>query len=171
MSTPICFISYSQEDHLHTNWVRKFATELRKQGVDVIWDKWILRPGMDLMLFMENGLEKSDYVLLICTPTYAEKAKLRVGGVGYEQLIITAEIYSNQSAGKFIPILRKGNRSDSIPSFLKTKVSVDFTNDELFEENLEELLRHFHGVPKNPEPEIGPVPTFLPKSEEELKKK
>lgn len=170
MSSPICFISYSQEDEFHINWVEKFATELRKQGVDVIWDQWVLTPGMDLMVFMEDSLEKSDYVLLICTPTYAEKTKLRVGGVGFEQLIITAQIYSNQTGSKFIPIIRKGNKNISIPSFLRTKVYVDFTNDDLFEENLEQLLRHFHGMPKYQKPEVGPVPNFTSENEE-LKKK
>ncbi len=37
---------------------------------------------------MERSITGSDYVLIVCTPTYKQKADARVGGVGYEGHII-----------------------------------------------------------------------------------
>lgn len=42
---------------------------------------------------MERAVEDSDFVLIICTPTtYKKKADQRLGGVGYEEFIITTDV-------------------------------------------------------------------------------
>ena len=41
---------------------------------------------------MEEGLTKSDRVLVVCTPEYVRKADAGEGGVGYEKMIVTAQI-------------------------------------------------------------------------------
>ena len=52
-------------------------------------------------------MRESDYVLLICTPAFAARADDRVGGVGYEQAVVTGEIFSGTAhPEKFIPVLR-----------------------------------------------------------------
>jgi uncharacterized alpha/beta hydrolase family protein len=55
---------------------------------------------------MEESVEDSDFVLLICTPEYAKKANKRRGGVGYEAMIITGELADDIQTTKFIPVLR-----------------------------------------------------------------
>lgn len=76
------FISYAWETPEHRQWVLDFATTLRHNGVDVVLDQWHLPPGADMYHFMEQSVRSAVFVLVICTPTYAEKANARLGGVG-----------------------------------------------------------------------------------------
>jgi hypothetical protein len=59
---PTAFISYSWDSDEHRNWVQRFATDLRYQGVDAWLDQWELRLGDDLTTFMERGVSEADYV-------------------------------------------------------------------------------------------------------------
>ena len=65
--------------------------------------------------------------LLVCTPIFAQKANVGLGGVGYEKGIVTGEIFANAaSPKKFVPLLRKGDSKDCLPSYLKSRVYIDF---------------------------------------------
>jgi len=55
-----------------------------------VLDQWDLKPGDDLPHFMETQLELAEYVLMICTEKYVEKANAGEGGVGYEKMIMTS---------------------------------------------------------------------------------
>ncbi len=86
---------------------------------------------------------------------------LVMGGVGYEKCIVTGEVFQCiSSPEKFVPILRSGNEKDSIPSYLKHKVFVDFRDDHVFQRSLEDLLRHFHDIPRYVRPGIGSKPSL-----------
>jgi hypothetical protein len=162
MSAPTCFISYSWDAPEHQAWVLKLATSLRSAGVDVLLDQWDVHPGTDLTVFMEQSISNSQYVLLVCTPAFAQKANLRKGGVGYEQSVVTGEIFQEKSLSekKFVPILRSGDAVSSLPAFLKSRVFVDFRSDARFNESLEELLRYIHAAPRVPKPSLGSIPSF-----------
>ena len=161
MDAPRCFISYSWDSEPHRDWVRKLATRLREQGVDAILDQFHCAPGMDLTKFMEESLRESSFVLLVCTPNFAQKADAGVGGVGYEKAIVTGEIFAGEAReAKFVPLLREGDAKGSLPSYLKSRLFVDFREDAFFERKLEELLRHFYDKPLYPAPPIGPRPRF-----------
>ncbi len=119
MSTPKCFVSYSWDSEEHKKWVRELATLLRSNGVDTVVDQWALHPGSDFLNFMETAIRESDYVILVCTQNFAEKANLGIDGVGYEKSIVTGEIYQQSgSSSKYVPILRAGSVADSFPSYL-----------------------------------------------------
>ena len=90
MSAPKVFISYSREGRDHQNWVLQLAQSLRQKGVDVALDQWDLTPGSDMTRFMESQIRDSDFGILVCTPTYAQKSNIPSGGVGYEKNIISA---------------------------------------------------------------------------------
>ena len=110
---------------------------------------------------MEKAVRESKFVLLVCTPTFAQKADDGVGGVGYEKEIVTGEIFAGEAREtKFVPLLREGDAKESLPSYLKSRLLIDFREDGLFEAQLEELLRHFHGEPLYPLPAIGTKPDF-----------
>lgn len=168
---PVCFISYSWDSEEHINWVRQLAENLQQNGVNTILDQWDLRPGMDIAHFMEKSINSSDYVLLICTPPFAQRANEGIGGVGYEKNIVTAEIFKNKRPDtNFVPILRTGNDKDAIPTYLGLKRYIDFRQDNNFEENFEELLRHIYKVPKFTKPTLSLAP-FLPFASLEAKNK
>lgn len=163
MSIPKVFISYSHDSQEHKKWVLELATRLRNHGVDAIIDQWELRPGDDLPHFMETHLSTSDYIVMVCTDKYVEKANVGSGGVGYEKMIITSELLSRIDSNKVIPIIRQFG-THSVPTFLKTKLFVNFSGDDDFEFSFDELVRTFHDAPLFEKPEVGNNP-FTPVSE------
>ncbi|HKU51755.1 MAG TPA: hypothetical protein VJQ25_04755, partial [Nitrospira sp.] len=117
--------------------------------------------GVDLTSYMEASIRDSDVVLLICTPRFAEKANLGHGGVGYEKSIVTGEIFSGvDKPTKFVPVLREGDVFNAIPSYLKSRVFVDFRSDRHRDKGLEELLRNIHRIPRHSRPSLGEKPVF-----------
>ena len=54
MSTPKLFVSYSWSSPDHESWVVSLAEDLFSQGIEVILDKWDLKPGHDANAFMES---------------------------------------------------------------------------------------------------------------------
>jgi len=159
--SPVAFISYSWDSEEHKKWVLALASRIQgKDGVKIILDRWDLRPGEDRTMFMERGVTDSDFVILICTPDYCQKANSRKGGVGYEATVITGELAENINPGKFIPLLRHGEwDSSSLPIWIKTKLGVDLRGNPYSDEQYQELLRALHKVPLKPPP-IGPKPVF-----------
>ena len=160
MAIPKVFISYSHDSQEHKKWVLDLATRLRNTGVDAIIDQWELKPGDDLPHFMETHLENSDYVLMICTDRYVEKANSGTGGVGYEKMIVTSDLMRNIDSNKIIPIIRQPG-THSVPTFLKTKLFIDFSRSDEFEFSFDELIRTLHNSPLYVKPEIGNNP-FTP---------
>jgi hypothetical protein len=158
---PSCFISYSWESDIHRGWVRALAERLQSAGVEIRFDQWDLFPGSDLLHFMETSVRESDYVLLVCTPSFAAKANAGSGGVGYEKTVVSGELfYANGKPGKFVPILRLGEPAQALPSYLLSKVFVDFRDDANFERSCEELLQHLHGITRYLRPPLGPTPVL-----------
>ena len=134
------FLSYSWDSDEHKRWVAALGSKLKAHEVAVKLDQTDLRPGADLTRYMEASVRESDYVLLICTPAFPARADDRVGGVGYEQAVVTGEIFSGTAhPEKFIPVLR-GDPATSVPSFLQSRLWVDFRDDEVFDQAFAELL-------------------------------
>lgn len=94
---PRVFISYSWEDEEHIEWTKRLANYLIENGVDTHIDLYDLELGDRLPQFMEQEITNADYVLIICTPSYKEKANNRKSGVGYEGHIIAGELFQNQN--------------------------------------------------------------------------
>jgi hypothetical protein len=158
--TPTCFVSYSWDSEEHKSWVRRLATSLRSAGVDARMDQWDAQLGMDLPKYMEERIRSSDYVLLVCTPGFAKRANAGKGGVGYEKVVITGELYAGAQPTKFIPVLRSGSRTDSLPSYLMSKLFLDLRDDSDFEAGVQEIVRHIYQRPGHELPPLG-VPGIL----------
>lgn len=158
--SPVAFISYSWDSEAHKKWVLALAHRLQAEGgVQIVLDRWHLQPGDDKTVFMEKSVTKSKFVILVCTPDYAQKANSRKGGVGYEATIITGELAEKINERKFIPALRDGNWNASLPVWIKTKIGVDLRNNPYSEEQYQNLLGALHNEPPEPPP-IGPKPVF-----------
>jgi hypothetical protein len=163
MNPPRVFVSYSHDSTAHKKWVLEFATTLRNRGVDAVLDQWDLKPGDDLPHFMETQLESADFASMICTEKYVEKANAGEGGVGYEKMIMTSSMLSKIDSNKVIRIIRQNGSKDR-PTFMKSKLYIDFSNDEDAEYNLDDLLRVLLDAPLYKKPEIGANP-FKPMEE------
>ena len=167
MSIPKAFVSYSHDSQEHKKWVLDLATRLRNSGVDASLDQWDLGPGSDIPHFMESQLASADRVLLVCTEKYVEKANAGEGGVGYEKMIVTASLMRRIDSNKAIPILRqKGQRT--LPTFLASKLFIDFSRDDQYEEAFDELVRTLHNAPLFIKPPIANQP-FAPVAASEKK--
>ncbi|MDH3890121.1 MAG: toll/interleukin-1 receptor domain-containing protein [candidate division Zixibacteria bacterium] len=145
------FFSYSHDDAEHKAWVLGAAQDLASRGLEVVLDQTDLKPGYDIHRFAEAAVESSRFVLLICTPTYAQKANNRERGVGMETALINSEIYAGAEE-KFIALLRKGEYEESIPKYMKSKLFVDVRDDQ-DKEAWEGLCKHLIG--NGPVAEIG----------------
>jgi len=156
---PKVFISYSWDNELHRIWVLKLASNLIKNGIDIIIDEWdLINFNNDLHQFMESGIRESDYVIMVCTPRYVTKANSRLDGVGVENTIITGEYYNNQA--KYIPIIRNSTTEKDIllPTYLKSKFAINFNNDNKYNEKFDELIRLILKIPKYQKPTLGKIP-------------
>lgn len=162
---PKVFISYSWYPEINKQKVLELANRLTEDGVRVIIDEWDLEEGQDKFVFMEKMVNDPsiDKVLIICNQSYVEKANNRKGGVGVEGTIISAELYNNNEQTKFIPIIfeRDSNHNEYIPTFLKTRIFIDLSNDNIFEKGYEDLLRNLYKKPKSKRPPLGNMPLYL----------
>jgi hypothetical protein len=144
----------------------ELATRLRNNGIDAILDQWDLQPGADLPHFMETNLSSANKIIMVCTDKYVEKANKGEGGVGYEKMIITSNLIKQISENKIIPIII-GNLSAEVPTFLKSKMYIDFSKTNDFEFSYDELVRSIHNSPLFEKPPIGNNP-FKPIVKEKL---
>ena len=163
--TPRVFLSYSHDSEAHRAWVRRLAERLLEGGVEVTLDQWDLPFGADVVRFMELGIRDADRVLMVCTANYVAKAEERKGGAGYEGMIITGHVARATDTIKFAPIVRDHAGETLVPGFLGQRLWLDFRDDGLFEERLEELLRELHGAPRYPKPPLGRNPFAGPELE------
>lgn len=144
VSTPTVFVSYSWDSEEHRAWVAGFVDYLRRAGADVLFDE-DLKLGQRLPKFMEQSIAKADYVVIICTENYKAKADGRIGGVGYENNIISGDLYATSGLNeeKYIPVLRSGNWATSLPDYMAGKLGVDCTSGTIDDSTMTDLLTTF----------------------------
>lgn len=107
---------------------------LKSKNYCVIFDEDDLKLGEEIKHFIENGINESKYILVMCTKKYKVKADKRKIGVGYEVKSMTTSLDK-----KCIPILLEGSFEEDVPDFLKGIKGIDFTKEKKMEEKLIEL--------------------------------
>jgi hypothetical protein len=162
---PKVFISYSWSTQEHMDWVVQLAADLRANGVDAILDKWQLKEGQDAYAFMERMVTDAAVakVAVICDRKYVERADAREGGVGAESQIMSSELYGKVDQTKFVAISREKDENGRalLPTFLKSRIYIDLSEDADFGRGFEQLLRWCFDRPFYVEPELGQPPSFL----------
>lgn len=164
MENPKVFISYSWHPEKNKIWVQRLAERLIQDGVNVKLDVWDLKHGHDKYVFMEQMVKDSDIkkVLVICNEDYARKADDRTGGVGTESTIMSSDIYSLAEQTKFIPILvEKKNGEPCLPTFLKSRMYIDMSSNDIYELGYDQLLRDIYEKPLLRKPALGKMPSYL----------
>lgn len=163
--SPKAFISYSWSSAGHQALVEKWAEQLVSDGVDVVLDIYDLKEGHDKFAFMERMVtDKSvTHVLVVCDKDYSQKADARKAGVGTESQIISKEVYDKVDQSKFIPIVCEfaDNGEPFLPTFLKSRIWIDFSTPEALNENWERLIRLLYGKPFHIKPKLGKPPTYV----------
>jgi hypothetical protein len=147
------FISHTSKDPDAANWVKGLAQFLIEQGIQARLDLLHLRHGMDLPQWMCNELELAKRVIVVCDEAYKAKAEGRVGGVGWETMIIQGDLSKLPwNSTKYQVVVRSRELSEGLPHFLRTKFAFHVPgskNEASFRANLvAELLN----VLPDPEP-------------------
>lgn len=136
------FLSYSWDDKSTIDWVKKLSKNLSSvKSIQTILDEKDLSQGESLFRFMERSIMNSDYIIIVCTPSYKEKADKNIGGVGYENSIISSSFFDENSRKKCIPVLAKGTWAESAPLWTQGMAGLDMTSDDGYIEGLSVLKR------------------------------
>ena len=106
---------------------------------------------------MSDGISSSSRVILVCTKQYVDKANSGTGGVGYEDMMISSDLFNSTDTNRFLPIMRD-NPGRELPQRLGRRMYIDFSKDSDYPTKLEELAREVHGRPAIVKPTVGGNP-------------
>ena len=142
------FISHTLISKEDEEWVKDLAIYLIDQNIQARLDKFHLRRGMDLPQWMCNELALADKVLVVCNEQYKLKADGRLGGVGWETMIIQGDL-ANQppESTKYQVIVRSEKIEDGLPLYLKTKYAFHAPTNDLSDSIKEELIKELLNLP------------------------
>lgn len=162
---PKVFISYAWGSQEHDEKVIALATNLKGDGVDVVFDKWQLKEGNDTFSFMEKSVmdESITNVLILMDPIYAKKANERAGGVGTETQIISSEVYNKVEQRKFIPVVFERDIDGNVckPQYLKGILHFDLSTPDTYDTEYQRMVRSLYGIDTYKEPDLGSPPAWL----------
>ena len=162
---PKVFISYAWGSQEHDEKVIALATNLKGDGVEVVFDKWQLKEGNDTCKFMEKSVldESITNVLILIDPIYAKKANERAGGVGTETQIISTEVYNKVEQRKFIPVVFERDAEGNVckPQYLKGLLHFDLSMPDTYDTEYQRMVRTLYGIDTYKEPELGKPPVWL----------
>lgn len=120
--SPRVFVSHTSKTDEAIEWVKNLALFLIDNGIQARLDKFHLRRGMDLHQWMCNELSLAEKVVIVCDETYKLKADGRLGGVGWETMIIQGDIANlPPDSTKYQIIIRTEDIKKGIPLYLSTK--------------------------------------------------
>jgi len=140
---PTAFISYTWAFEEHQNWVLKFAEELIRNGIDVIIDRYDLQVGEEITQFMERGIRRSDFLILVCSRAYTEKANGRVGGVGFETVITSAKFLYAKKRNFIVPVVRDNDLppAEKLPAYLGSTKYIELSAENWAAEPIQEIVQ------------------------------
>ena len=133
------FLSHNRADKA---WTERLAARIEddRDGppLKVFFDKWVISPGADIPMELEEGLQASRYVGLVLSPQ-----ALASDWVALER---STAIYSDprSRSKRLIPLLRK---SCDIPDMLARLNPIDFRREQDFEESAMTLIDFVRGRP------------------------
>ncbi len=126
------FLSHNHADKPR---VRQLAGKLRTAGLSVWYDEWIIKPGDDIYLAIERGLQTARTLVLCLSP-----AALGSEWVGLERSTVLFRDPSN-AGRRFIPLLLE---PCDLPDTLRRYSHVDYRKGAAAE--FKKLLKACHGA-------------------------
>jgi len=142
------FISHTSRTSEEEEWVKELALFLIDKGIQARIDKFHLRRGMDLPQWMCNELALANRVVIVSNEAYKAKADGRIGGVGWETMIIQGDIASlPPDSTKYQVIVRSESLNDGLPLFLKTRYVYHARPSEKSDCFRGELVKELLGLP------------------------
>lgn len=142
------FISHTSTAEEDAEWVKELALFLIDNGIQARLDRFHLRRGMDLPQWMCNELALAQKVIVVCDETYKQKADGRLGGVGWETMIIQGDVANlPPDSTKYQVIVRAEDINKGLPMYLKTKYAFHARPSDTKQLYREELVRELLDFP------------------------
>lgn len=142
------FISHTSTTDEAVEWVKDLALHLIDNGIQARLDRFHLRRGMDLPQWMCNELSMAQKVIVVCDEAYKQKADGRLGGVGWETMIIQGDV-SNlpPDSTKYQVVVRSEDINRGLPMYLKTKYAFHARPSDKSNRFRDELIRELLDLP------------------------
>ena len=159
---PRVLISYSHDPARHADSVLELANRLRQDGVDAWLDRFEPYPEMGWLRWMQQEIERADFVVLVCTETYRRRFEgqdddAQGRGISWEGQLLGQEIYQARGVNRrIVPALLDGEASSAIPRILQAYACYRVPSD------YESLYRRLTGQPEVVAAPIGRVRTLEP---------
>ncbi len=145
------FISHTSKSEAAVEWVKNLALYLIEHGVQARLDKFHLRRGMDLPQWMCNELALARKVVVVCDELYKQKADGRMGGVGWETMIIQGDLAGlPPESTKYQVIVRSDDISKGLPMYLQTKYAFHAPGTDDKQSFRRELMSELLDLPIDP---------------------
>lgn len=156
MNIPKVFISYAHDTEQFADKILDFSNTLRSLNIDANIDQYEESPAEGWPRWMDNQIEKSDYVLIVCTQLYYDKVmNFKSGegkGVNWELNIIYQHLYESCCNNtKFIPIIFNDYNTAKILKPLQS--STYYYVDR--EKELKKLCNRLKGIKNTIKPPLG----------------
>lgn len=154
---PIVFISYSQDSVAFADQVLALSNKLRSEGIDAILDQYEEAPSEGWPRWMENSINRADYVIVIASEGYYNKIYGHVEqgkgrGVKWEGNLIYQKLYMSDTVNtKFIPIVFDEKDLEYIPTPLQGSTYYNVSNTVEFDK----LYWRLRGVATKEKPPLG----------------
>ncbi len=154
---PIVFISYSQDSSSHSDRVLDFSNKLRSEGIDAILDQYEEAPPEGWPRWMDNSINKADYVIIIGSEGYDQKIRgaNQFGkglGVKWEGNIIYQMLYKNDTLNeKLIPAVFNEDDAIYIPSPLQSSTYYNIS----YKKDFDSLYWRLRGISTKEKPPLG----------------
>ena len=160
---PIVFISYSQDSLSFADQVLSFANKLRREGIDTILDQYEEAPSEGWPRWMENSINRADYVIVIGSKGYYDKiyGNVELGkgrGVKWEGNLIYQKLYmSDTMNNKYILVVFDESDLEYIPIPLQGSTYYNISNENGYD-RLYWRLRGINTKEKPPLGKLRPLP-------------
>lgn len=139
------FISYSREDR---DFAEKLANAIIKNGVDVFWADWEIKPGDSLIdKIFTQGIGNWDIFLIILS-------NVSVKSRWVKEELDSAAIRRIQGLTKIIPVLKE---KCEIPTVILSLAWVDISDN--FDDGVKKILKAIFDV--SDKPPIGDIPDYI----------
>lgn len=142
------FISHTSSTEEDAEWVKELALFLIDNGIQARLDRFHLRRGMDLPQWMCNELALAQKVIVVCDETYKQKADGRLGGVGWETMIIQGDVANlPPDSTKYQVVVRAEDINQGLPMYLRTKYAFHARPTDRTLSFRDELVRELLDLP------------------------
>ena len=143
--SPTVFISYSHDTQAHVQRVARLAEELTTTGLRCEIDKSQTSPPQGWPVWMQQRIEKSDFVVVVCTEIYTRRftgceAPGKGKGAVWEGRLINQCLYESAENRRFIPVVFERHDLDHIPLVLKGATYYDLSTPNGYSDLREALV-------------------------------